>query len=357
MAERNKDYLLIDLGNTLIRSTKPGAGARITSWLEKNNVRGIQSERIKDMLFSAPNFQNALMRIANFMNLTRNECDELETQLSAKVEAAVEIQGASEFLMLARELGWSLVAVSNVVAWEFNLPKRLHSLFDEILLSSDLGASKHQPEFWNSVLTHLNVDKESVIAMGDSLIADQEIPTSLGLASLQIGMGTERSLARAGQYLKSMGPRPSDDHFPVSGEITEWAGHRILSLPAANHLVNAVTRAKLELTAVDLKQRSSIVRRNGLSPVLLVPNEWCQSTILCWGKLLGEQRHPKTPSDFSRAIEAAGFNLDEIPSAEKRQIVSMIREARSPEIRQERINDAIIYIKDLVQRRSNSGLF
>ena len=99
------------------------------------------------------------------------------------------IDGASEVLSLLSKSYRIAVATNATVSKKPDIVRALervglNALIDEIFCFTELGHKKSEPEFWGAVLTRLDVQKNELIVIGDSLEQDVLGPIRVGIRAI-----------------------------------------------------------------------------------------------------------------------------------------------------------------------------
>jgi hypothetical protein len=122
-----------------------------------------------------------------------------------------------------------------------------------------------------------------------------------------------------------------------------WAGQRVMPVPHLTSLVVSVTRHRVRVHQPGSTVRSTLVRRRELSPALLLPSLPERGTLV-WLSEVADRRGAAIPVDLRTALDDVGLSISELPERERRHLVSMVREATDPAVRQERIDGILAFL-------------
>lgn len=345
MSERSAT-LLVDVGNTLLARTRPGPFGRACGVLRDRGHDVADHGRryaLARCLLTAGDRERALSDVAVEFGLSTGDAGALRAELELPDGEAILLPGAEALLRTASETGWRVVTTTNAVAWAQPLPPRLSRYVSGVLASSELGFLKQDTGFWNRVLAEPGVDAARSLVVGDNSSADGESPAAAGLCAVVTG-DPHPSLSDIAGWMAAAGPPPAQASALAAGPPTTWAGTRVMEVPHLGWMVSALTRCRV-LTSLGeggRRSRSTVVRRRGLPPALVVPEEF--SGGLVWLTVADDARTSKAPRDLADALAATGMSLDGLSDRARRHLVSMVREAHDPEIRRSRIDDVLAFL-------------
>ncbi|KAL2652851.1 hypothetical protein R1flu_020979 [Riccia fluitans] len=190
------DALLVDVGGTLLETAKPVADI----YAEVGVKYGLKTspDEIKTgfkRAFSAPwperlRYEGDGRPFWRFAVATATGCSdeayfEELYQLFARGEAWRVSAGAQESLVKLRDAGVKLAVVSNFDSRLRPVLRDLeiHSLFDAVIVSSEIGHEKPARQIFEAALNELSVGAGQTVHVGDDALADKAGAEALGIKS------------------------------------------------------------------------------------------------------------------------------------------------------------------------------
>jgi hypothetical protein len=252
----------------------------------------------------------------------------------------VIFDGAVELLSSARAQGWTVVVATNAAGWVAPLPPEIASHCDCIVSSSDIGLIKQQSQFWPALADKAGLDPRFTLVAGDQFEVDVIPAQSAGFAAVRIDH-RDNGLVMLGSAIEQAGPAPDECAGLAAGIPREWAGRQVLDVPNLAALVISVTRARIIMHTGSGTIPGEVVRRRDRSPALVANDSRVTPPAVSWIRIRPDRRMNNCPEDLARALSAAGVSIEDLPTGEQRQLIGMVREARDPAIRNQRIADIV----------------
>jgi FMN phosphatase YigB (HAD superfamily) len=337
--------LLVDIGGTLLTRTRPGPVWRAQAALCELGVAvpdAAVRERLARCLLTGDDVATGSGRAAHEFGLTAGQARVLAAAIAEPEGEPMLLPGACGFLRQAMNTGWRVIAVTNTARWCSDIPLTLTGWLDDVVTSAATGYLKHDPRFWLR-LREAGVDPAASLVVGDSPVPDGRIPARLGFCPV-IVCGDGPSLIDLTWWLAAAADRPDSAIGAAAGRRATWAGHAIMPVPHLADLVVAVTRYRVRVWLPGGRAvTTTIVRRQREGPALLLPA--MAGDGLCWLTPVADRRNGTVPADLASALQADGFSLDGLPDRERRHLVSMVREAKAPEVREMRVADVIAFLQ------------
>jgi FMN phosphatase YigB (HAD superfamily) len=338
--------LVVDVGNTLITRTYPGPFERAAAVLRDRSQDSGESGRRLELarcLLTGNDRDQAACDAVSTLGFSPADLRALREALERPEGEAILLPGAETLVQTAVDRGWRVVAATNAAAWSEPLPSRLQRHVSSVMSSSHLGFLKEDEGFWSLAQTQYGLEPTRSLVVGDNPRADSQAPSAAGLCSVLTGVGRP-SLTEIAGWLASA-PRPPDETIGLAaGRPATWAAAKIVAVPHLSWLVASVTRCRVRMDIGQARQlRSTIVRRRDLAPALVVPQDLGWEG-LAWLSATENRRNAIVPRDLAEALAAVGASMDGFPEREHRHLVSLVREARNPEIRNARIDDILTFL-------------
>lgn len=350
--QASKPVLIVDLGNTLIiRPT--GAYRRVMEILDSLTIVRPNEELrlwVARIVLTGADPVSASNTLATRFDLANETVESIRLAIRQNDGPATVMEGAEELLRKAGNLGWEVIAATNSVASLPPIPEEIGIRIKMIFSSHEVGALKQDPAFWAALQTRFPLDPTLSLVVGDSAAADVEAPQLSGLNSLLIGpLGV--TLSSLTSSLEELGTMHSSAVALIVGRLVPWGGRLIIDAPNLDVLVRDRTRFHCTLQTMNSQLRASVIRRKSQPPAVVteVPLSAKAGTlILGWLVPMRDRRTDSPPSDMIAAIEREGITMDGLPLTERRHLVSLVRESKNPEVRTERIREAVTFLKERV---------
>lgn len=341
--------LLVDIGGTLLRRTRPGPVGRALTALsglsareEDGGGRALR-DTLAGCLLTGADRETGLREAAEKLRLSAADAAALREAVGRQEGEQVVLPGAVDLLTAAREAGWRTLAVSNVASWCDELPAELAVLLDGVVTSCGLGVRKQDDAFWQRLVADHGVSPAASVVVGDSPVPDGEVPAAHGFCPLLLGEGRP-GLPEIAGWLGAAADPPPGVIGAAAGGRERWGGQPIVEVPHLAPHVVSVTRCRVRVALPGGRVvTSTVVRRRGLPAALLLPTAAAEDGIL-WLAPVVDRRSTRVPADLEEALTAAGISLDGMPDREIRHLVSMVREAKDAEVRRGRITDIVAFL-------------
>nr|WP_145491760.1 MULTISPECIES: HAD family hydrolase [Streptomyces] len=333
--------LVVDIGNTLVRRSRPGLLTRVLAVLRTSGTPVDDSARrlVALTVFTAPDRDTCTRALAARYPVAAAG---LRDEVHSDDGHAVILDGARDLLATATDSGWRIVAATNAAVGTPALPPELAGLISVTATSWEYGKVKEDPSFWAALVQREGIDPLLTLVVGDSEPADRDAPMAAGLqARLVTRPGAVLALA---SQIGAAGPCPPEARALVAGDAEPWAGRAVVSAPHLTSLVTRVTRARHVFTSGEQRCQGTVVRRRALPPAVVADHQ--ELPAVSW---LLERRGRGTyvvPADLRRELQHQGLSLDGLGPEEYRHAIAMIREARSEQTTAERISDLVRYLKE-----------
>lgn len=341
MLRRTVPCLVLDVGDTLLRRSRPGPKRRVLQWLASRCDRSTVDERaVADAVLTAINPDAATEAVGRILSLPEAERQALHQVLTAPEGRARIEPGAEELMSTARANGWRVVLASNAVGWAPPLPKRLRPKFDAYVSSAHLGWSKHDPEFWRALIRDQGLEPRFTLAVGDSPRADVEPARAVGLTAMSTG-DLRSGLHELATAVALAGPPPPEAVAVLAGCVETLAGRPVVRGDNLGFLIERATRTPVLLRCGEAAVRAQIVRRAADAPAVAVLSEPTCGVVLKWVACRSDLRMRNVPDELERALAAAGLSLQSLPDGDRRHAVSLVREAANSAVRTARIRDIV----------------
>lgn len=346
MTDISAPTLVVDIGNTLITRTQPGAFHRALSaligWSTTYDEEFLR-RTIAEAVFKASDPDTAADVISKILSLPRRQQTDLLRILQMDAGNAIIIPGAIHLLETAKVQGWRIIAATNTAGWVGPIPQELKQFINAIVSSSDVGLIKQDRNFWNHLCRMHSVDPLRCLVLGDDAVADVAVPIDAGLAALKIESSTPNATVVA-NWLETAGPIPNDATALFIGEPQPWAGQVVMEARHLEPLVVEVTRRPLILFCEGWMHRATLVRRRHRAPVIVMDDPGVPFPPLGWIGLRSSRRYLRMPTDLVKAIGDAGLSLGHLSTRDQQHLASLVREARNSEIRQVRISEIVSHL-------------
>ena len=341
--------LIVDIGGTLMKRTRPGALHRALGWLRDVGVRLADADgrlALARAVFTSRDAAEAASEVvARFDVPPAHEASLRDLLLEPDGEALI-FDGAETLLATARGRGWRIVGATNAVRWIAPVPDSIARYCDSIVSSSELDLIKQEPDFWRRLARKCTIDPRFGVVVGDDRDADIRPAHAAGFAAIQIDHRTV-TINGLRAALDESGPVPVGCTGIAAGIPYAWRGKCVVDVQNLVPLVTDVTRARVFLQAAGTARAATIVRRRDRCPVLLYSDATVAPFLLGWVRTLPDRRVSICPRDLADALAAAEISLVSLSDRQKRHLISMVREAREPGIRTQRIAGVIEYLKSL----------
>ena len=338
--------LVVDLGETLLRRTRPGAVQRLLDELVCIGVQvplGDGQFAFARAVLTSRTPDAALAQLTKLVPLDRRQQTRLRDVLLQPEGDAVLIEGSLELLSTARSLGWRIVAATNATGWVAPLPTELEHSLESVVSSSSLGAAKQELEFWQQFIICVGNEPQRTLVIGDSFDADVRPAQRCGLAALHVDHD-EVTLRKVSTALADLGPPPEPCNGLLAGCWEVWGGSKVVDAAHLRDLLVDVTRASATLHFGSSKLRGQLVRRREEPPAFALPKRVAAPPLLSWLRIDPDRRATVVPHDLRHAMDASGVTLKDLTPAEQRHLTSMVREALDQSLRAERISHVVSYL-------------
>jgi FMN phosphatase YigB (HAD superfamily) len=345
----SRPTLLVDIGGTLLERTAESPVSRVVKILLQL-VPEVAAAEAKEIVVKS--LQTGLDRPNAIETLTASlpKTPDLRTKVSfALAEESSDYQlkpGANELLDAGRATGFRIFACTNMTAWQHPLPIELASRIDGVFASCIEGAVKQDPAFWAGLIERRAVDPTTAIMIGDNLLADGARPSEAGICSFVVNEYV--SLPEVARWI-SCAPQPPDGVVAaVGGRVMQWAGRPVWAAPQLTDLVEPVTRRRVRLhfEAKEPPVHTMLLRRRGRSPALLLPGSGRSRDGIAWVSALTLQRPVRPPADLVAALNATRLTDQHLSPESQRHLYAMVREAKNPAVRAQRVDDVLSYLRD-----------
>lgn len=336
-----RPVLLIDIGDTLLHRDGGGRRTLVSRTLRQHAVEPATIEKLLTELQTARNWvEFSSSGVLASLDEAPREAALRAAGQASEVEPTV-LDGAEDLLLAARDSGWRVLACSDAVAWQAELPQSIAQHVQAEVRSSTVGALKSSPEFWQALLRDYQVNAQHALMVGDNPVNDGASPRSMGLCSAVLG--SRLRLRDIADWVRAVPALQRPEWLLACGPDEQWGGQLIAGAPHLHALVERVTRVRGTAITASGKRPIVLARRQELAPALI----WRGTPVagLCWIQLFTDQRHQRHPDDLVVACEAAGVQVDSLSVAEQRHLVSMVKEAKDPDIRRARIEDVIALLR------------
>lgn len=338
--------LLVDVGNTLLTRTAPGPFERaqtVLAGLGYDTGDLARQRALARGLLTSCSRDQAVRDVTCAFRLAPGDSAALRETLECPEGDPVLLPGGETLVRTAAQAGWHVVVATNAAAWSEPLPPQLQRHVSGILSSSNIGFLKQERGFWTRARTTYGVDYGRSLVLGDNPVADGQAPAGVGLCAVLVGGGGPTLTEVAGWLAGASSPSARVTAL-AAGRPTIWAGTRILEVPHLSPLVSSVTRRRVWIDWADGRPLTgTIVRRRNLPPALVVPGDVGPGGVL-WLSLTEDRRQTTAPQDLVEALARGQASMDGLPERERRHLVSLVREAREPAVRQARIGDIVAFL-------------
>ena len=100
-----------------------------------------------------------------------------------------QIEGRLDLLQDLRRAGFRLGIISNFDLRLYEILKHLGvlSLFEQIIVSSQVGADKPSPRIFEEALRRFQVEPAELLHVGDEEVADRQGPRAMGMQTSILG--------------------------------------------------------------------------------------------------------------------------------------------------------------------------
>jgi HAD superfamily hydrolase (TIGR01509 family) len=346
--------LIIDIGNTILTRSQPGAFHRtlkaLTDFYIDTNKASTRCT-VAEAILTGANQATAAEYLAEKFSLGIQEQKILHKILCMPHGDVTILPGSLELLSRASDQGWRIIAATNAAAWVPELPSVVASYISATVSSSEVGLLKQDQKFWEYLCQSYDIDPLTCLVIGDDAEADVAAARRSGLLSLQVGPDT-LSLLTVVKWLDHTSFRPPEAKALFAGTPESWAGRSILKVPHLAPLVESMTRRPVLLQSADGTQHAVIVRRRHRFPVLVLHDITGCFPAFGWLSLRADHRPVQPPKDLAEALERAELSLSYLPVHDQRHMVSLVREAKNSEVRTARINNIIDHLQRLRETSS-----
>jgi len=341
--------LLVDVGGTLVVREGGGLLSRVLVELSARRPDAVTDDTralLARALQTGVTRSGAVEAVVAALPWAASLRGELEAVVGAPDGACTVLPGAPELLRAARAAGLRVVACTNAPAWQEPLPPAVAGGLDATVSSAEEGAVKQDPGFWAGLVARGAIDPAVSILVGDDPIADGAVPSRVGICSFVVGEAL--GLEAVSGWLARLGPPPDDALAVVGGRAERWAGQLIWPAAHLVSLVERVTRRRVSIHVPGREEavRTMLVRRRGRPPALVVPPALAMEEGVAWLSARALARGARVPPDLAAAMAAARLSPDALGEDARRHLYSMVREAKDPVVREERIQDALRYLHD-----------
>jgi hypothetical protein len=176
------------------------------------------------------------------------------------------LPGALVLLDAGAAAGFSILACTNMTAWQHPLPPEIEARVDGVLSSSEEGAIKQDPRFWAGLVDRGAIDPAASIAIGDDPIADGAAPRGAGICSLVVGEDAPRG--RLAGWIGRL-PSPPEGVVAAAGGVGRvWKAPQLAALLGYSPLCEV----RLHVAAGERPVRAVAVGDIGGAPVLELPD-------------------------------------------------------------------------------------
>jgi FMN phosphatase YigB (HAD superfamily) len=337
MANR-QPVLVIDVGGTLVSRARPGQTERIVQAVRR--VGGLSAEaeeQLRKIVLTSAEADACLRALDPPPHIRPL----VAAELAANPGAPIVRPGAEELLRTAAEVGWRVVVASNVGPGTPDLPDSLGHYVSGLVESRRCGLVKEDPRFWTRLVATEQIDPYMALVVGDHERADRDAPAAAGLQSRLVRCGDLGTLA---VDIGAAGRPPPDALAVVAGDHEQWAGQDIVVAPHLSPLLTRVTRARVQYIAGEANGTVMVVRRRCGPPAVVGQRDALPG--LAW-LVQARGRSPYTiPVSLRGVLDGHGLSLDVLSAADRRHVLSMIREARSDSTVAERTADLVRFLQE-----------
>lgn len=337
--------LVIDLGNTLLKRTVAGPVERsLQATIEMGAADNNPTRMlVRNAVLTGSSRVDAAESVVKALRLSRAAQVRIEQALNRDEGDVSLIDGALELLDTARSTGWRVLVATNAAAWMPPLPNSLASRVDGVASSFDIGYPKEVANFWELLKTRWRLEPEKTLVVGDSREADVSTPTAAGFLALHVD-GTTMELSALRRWIVEC-PPPRSGTALICGQPRRWGGRMVVECPHLRRFVESVTRLRVRIYDARGMSTGTIVRRRDKAPALLSDVESLPS--FGWAIPRRDARTASPPTDLASALQTAGVTLDVLPTREARHLVSLVREAKDPTVRRQRIASVVSHLTSL----------
>lgn len=143
-----------------------------------------------------------MSRNANLSQISNLFGNEIPVNLLAELNAdltldldSIELYSDTVVLQTLKNRGFKLALCSNLaMPYGEKLKKILPDLFDELILSYEIGSIKPDIKIYEAIQRRLNCDMKDILFIGDNEILDVEKPRSLGMSARLIQRNEAQTL-------------------------------------------------------------------------------------------------------------------------------------------------------------------
>ncbi|WP_432832886.1 HAD family hydrolase [Dactylosporangium sp. CA-092794] len=339
--------LLVDIGDTLIKRSRPGPFARSLEVLTQHGV-DTTDPTVRNLLtaclMTGLDRSAAAERAATTLRLAASAAAALLEALRQPEGQARMLPGAQSLLEHATQTGWRVVAVTNAALWSAELPTPIASRLTMTISSAHLGVVKQDPAFWRQVRSEYGIDPRAALVVGDNPRADGEVPTGEGYCTA-VHHRDGPSLGEIAGWIAAATEAPDEVVGLVAGRCARWAGQHIMAAPHLAASVLTVTRRRVRASMHGHRPvATTLVRRRDLPPALLLPRA-IDGGALVWLGAVADLRSGTMPADLRETLVQRHLSTDGLSELELRHLVSMVREARDAEVRRIRIDNVVSFLE------------
>jgi len=133
----------------------------------------------------------------------------------------------------------------------------------------------------------------------------------------------------------------------LEGDTFAFAGEVVLEAPV--ELAGGCTRKRVTVAVGAASAPTEAVRRHDGRVFLVLPGRLAVpagARVRLEVEPRADGRSIEAPADLARVLAVHGLHLDPLPAHERRHLVSMVREARDPTVRAERIAAVIERLRE-----------
>ncbi|MEM5471906.1 HAD family hydrolase [Hoeflea sp. AS60] len=346
--------ILVDIGGTILTRSKPGPKQRVIDVLRDHlAISRQESQEAADITLTAGSRDAAVKRLTRHFSLSQETANGVEAALREPEGEAQFIPGALDLIAACREKDIKIIYVTNAVSWAPALPVEL--MEDAAYVSSSsLGISKRDPQFWRTVLEAHGLDAQTCLSVGDSIENDVRPANQVGIAGIHIGEEGWDFAALAGT-LTTADPSPAELDGFIAGPVNRITGYSVVE---CGHLANWVvdrTRSRAVIFTSGARIHGEVVRASDERSALFVTKTVLPESLFGWIKFERDRRMTNLPRHIEEKIAARGRTFKGLVDHEHRHYLSLLIEAASEEILEERLKAIIELLPQLPDKDSSVG--